>query len=263
LPELPEVESFGNYLEKTSLNKEIKDVEIESPQLLQNINIHVFKGKLESQCFLNAKRHGKYLFVRLNNNLWLVLHFGMTGSLKFFNDNDKKPPYGRIIFNFVDGSHLAFIDPRKFGKINLIHKIEDFIKNKELGPDALDINLATFKKLYSRRRGASKSALMNQHVMSGVGNIYSDEILYHACVHPKTSFQTLSDGKLNEIFKIMKEVLKMAVARDLNSEKLPDLYLIPNRIKNGECPGSKTKLKTIKISGRTSYYCPDCQKEIF
>ena len=262
MPELPEVESFGKYLENTSLNKEIEDVDIESPQLLQNININVFKEKLESQSFLNVKRIGKYLFVRLDNNLWLVLHFGMTGSLKFFENNDKKPPYGRIIFDFVDGSHLAFTDPRKFGKIHLILKIEDFIKNKKLGPDALDINLKTFKKLYSKRRGASKSALMNQHVMSGVGNIYSDEILYHACVHPKTSFQTLNDEKLNEIFKIMKEVLKIAIDKDLKGENLPDSYLIPHRIKNGECPKSKTKLKTIKISGRTSYYCPVCQKEI-
>jgi len=262
MPELPEVESFGKYLVKTSLNKEIKKVKIESPQLLQNIDINVFNKKIKGKCFLNVKRHGKYLFVLLNNNSWLVLHFGMTGSLKFYKDNAKKLLYSRVIFDFDDGSHLAFIDPRKFGKIHFTQKIDDFINYKKLGPDAFDINLKTFKNLYSKRRGASKTALMNQNVMSGVGNIYSDEILYHAHVHPKTSFLNLSDGKLNEIFKIMKNVLKIAIDRDLKGENLPDSFIIPHRIKNGECPESKTKLKTIKISGRTSYYCPVCQKEI-
>ena len=262
MPELPEVESFGKYLSKTSLNKEIEEVNIESPQLIKDIDSNLFKERLVDQSFLNVKRRGKYLFVLLNNDSWLVLHFGMTGSLKFFKNNADKPPYSRVIFDFVDGSHLAFNDPRKFGKVHLVFKIEDFIENKKLGHDALDINLETFQKLYRGRRGASKSALMNQQVMSGVGNIYSDEILYHACVHPKTSFKTLSDEKLTEIFKIMKDVLKLAIDRDLKGEKLPDSYLIPHRIKDGLCPESKTKLRTIKISGRTSYFCPDCQKEV-
>ncbi|MGZ7209929.1 MAG: Fpg/Nei family DNA glycosylase, partial [Methanobacterium sp.] len=127
----------------------------------------------------------------------------------------------------------------------------------------MDINLKTFNQLYSKRRGSSKSALMNQHVMSGIGNIYSDEILYHAQIHPKTSFNALNDAKITEIFNIMNEILKEAIKRDLRGENLPDSYIIPHRKRDGKCPNSNTKLKTIKISGRTSYFCPDCQKEIF
>lgn len=262
MPELPEVEAFGKYLENTSLNKKIEEVEIKSPELLQNIDADNLKNNLEGNRFTSAKRHGKNLFVFLNNDSWLILHFGMTGSFKYFKNQDEKPRYDRILFNFEDKSHLAFNDPRKFGKIHLTSKIEDFIKSKKLGPDALDIDLKTFKKLYSKRRGASKSALMNQHVMAGVGNIYSDEILYHARVHPKTSFYTLDDEKITEIYNMMNEVLKMAINRDLNNQELPDSYIIPHRRKDGKCPNSDTKLKTIKIAGRTSYYCPECQKEI-
>lgn len=262
MPELPEVESFGKYLEKTSLYKKIKEIKIESPQLLQNIDGNDFKEKLEGRSFICVKRHGKYLFVMLDNNSWLVFHFGMTGGLKYFKDNHEKPFYGRVIFDFEDNGHLAFNDPRKFGKIYLIFNIEDFIKKKQLGPDALNINLKTFKKLYSKRKGASKSALMNQKVMAGVGNIYSDEILYHACVHPKTPFYVLNDAKIKEIFNIMKEILKTAIIQDLHGQKLPDSYIILHRKGNGKCPKSGTKLKKIKISGRTSYYCPDCQNEI-
>jgi formamidopyrimidine-DNA glycosylase len=186
----------------------------------------------------------------------------MTGSFKYFKNQDEKPLYDRILFNFEDNSHLAFNDPRKFGKIHLTSKIEDFIKSKRLGPDALDIDLKTFKKLYSKRRGASKSALMNQHVMAGVGNIYSDEILYHAHIHPKTPFTALNDKKITEIFNIMKEVLNTAISRDLKGQELPDSYIIPHRYRDGKCPNSNVKLKTIKIAGRTSYFCPECQKEM-
>lgn len=261
MPELPEVESFGKYLEKTSLNKKIEEVEVKSPELLQNIDVDSLKDKLEGSIFRNTKRHGKYLFVRLDNDSWLILHFGMTGSFKYFKNGDEKPLYDRILFNFEDDGHLAFNDPRKFGKVHLTFKILDFIKEKKLGPDALNVDLKTFKELYSKRRGASKSALMNQHVMAGVGNIYSDEVLYQACVHPKTSFNALNNAKITEIFNIMKEVLDTAVDRQVHGQKLPDSYLISHRIRNGECPDSDIKLKTLKIAGRTSYYCPECQKE--
>jgi len=262
MPELPEVESFGRYLEKTSLNKKIEEVEVKSPELLQNVDVNDLKDCLEDKKFKSTKRQGKYLFVLLNNNKWLILHFGMTGSFKCFKNPDDKPLYDRILFNFEDNSHLAFIDPRKFGKIYLTSEISNFITQKKLGPDALNIDLKTFKNLYNKRRGAAKSALMNQHVMAGIGNIYSDEILYQAHVYPKTPFNTLNDAKITEIFNIMKEVLNTSLNRQLNGKNLPNSYIIPHRIRNGKCPDSDTKLETIKIAGRTSYYCPECQKEI-
>ncbi len=262
MPELPEVESFGRYLKKTSLNKEIEDVEVKAPGLLQGIDVKELKDHLEGSRFKSTKRQGKYLFVLTSSNSWLILHFGMTGSFKYFKSLDEKPVYDRVLFNFEDGTHLAFNDPRKFGKVYFVTDIEEFTKNKRLGPDALNIDLKTFKNLYSKRRGASKSALMNQHVMSGIGNIYSDEILYHAHVHPKTPFNSLDNAKITEIFNIMKEVLNTALDRQIKGENLPNSYIIPHRRKNGKCPGSNIELKTIKIGGRTSYYCPQCQKEI-
>lgn len=260
MPELPEVESFRRYMDDTSLNKDIKEVKIKSVQILQNISDSNLKEKLEDKRFIDTKRYGKYLFARLNTDSWLVLHFGMTGRFKYFEDN-KSPPYDRMVFNFADGSSLAFVDPRKFGKINFTSKMEDFIGEKKLGPDALNISFNTFKNLYHKKKGASKAALMNQHIMAGIGNIYSDEILYQACVHPKTPFNALDNLKIKEIFNTMNEVLQTAIDRQLHRRKLPDSYIIPNRLKGGKCPGLDIDLKTIKIAGRTSYYCPKCQKE--
>ncbi|MGB9979344.1 Fpg/Nei family DNA glycosylase [Methanobacterium sp.] len=262
MPELPEVEAFGKYLDKTSLDKNIENVEVKSPELIQNVDADDLKEKLEGHKFKYTKRHGKYTFTSLDNDFWLILHYGMTGRLKYFKNPDEKPSYDRVLITFEDGSHLAFDDPRKFGKINLTSSIEDFIKEKRLGPDALEIDLDTFNKIFEKKKGAIKTVLMDQHILAGIGNIYSDEILFQACIHPKAPANKLDNAQIERIFKVMKTILKTSVDKRMIDEELPDSFIIPHRRKNGKCPNSNTKLKTIKVSSRTAYYCPECQKEV-
>jgi Formamidopyrimidine-DNA glycosylase len=263
MPELPEVESFGKYLDRTSLDKTIENVEIKSPELLQNVDANDLKEKLEGHKFKYTKRYGKYTFTCLNSDFWLILHYGMTGRLKYFKGQDEAPHYDRLLITFEDGSHLAFDDPRKFGKINLASSVEDFVKEKELGPDATEIDPKTFKQIFERKKGAIKSVLMDQHIIAGIGNIYSDEILFQACIHPKAPANKLNNAQIERIFKVMKMVLETSVEKRIAKEELPDSFIIPHRRKNGKCPNSDIKLKTIKVSSRTAYYCPECQKEIF
>lgn len=263
MPELPEVESFGKYLDRTSLDKTIENVEVKNPELLQNVNADVLKEKLEGHKFKYTKRYGKYTFTALDNNFWLILHYGMTGRLKYFKNQDEVPSYDRLLITFEDGGHLAFDDPRKFGKINMTSSIEDFVKEKKLGSDATEINLKVFKEIFEKRKGAIKSLLMDQHIMAGIGNIYSDEILFQAGIHPKVPANKLNSAQIERIFKVMKSVLKTSVDKRIADEELPDSFIIPHRKKNGKCPNSDIKLKTIKVSSRTAYYCPQCQKEIF
>ncbi len=263
MPELPEVESFGKYLDRTSSDKIIENVEVKSPELLQNVDENDLKEKLEGNKFTYTKRHGKYTFTHLDSDFWLVLHYGMTGRLKYFQKHGDSPLYDRVLINFEDKSHLAFDDPRKFGKINLTSSMEDFIKERKLGPDALEINFKTFKGIFEKRRGAIKSALMDQHILAGIGNIYSDEILFQSCIHPKMQANKLNNTQMEQIFKVMKEVLNISVNKRINGEELPDSFIIPHRRKDGKCPNSDVKLKTVKISSRTAYYCPERQKEIF
>lgn len=263
MPELPEVEAFGKYLDKTSSEKVIENVEVKSPELLQNVDADNLKEKLEGHKFQHTKRHGKYTFTRLDSGFWLILHYGMTGRLKYFENSGGAPLYDRVLISFEDKSHLAFDDPRKFGKINLTHSMEDFIKERKLGPDALEIDFKTFKAIFEKRRGAIKSALMDQHILAGVGNIYSDEILFQSCIHPKIQANKLDNNQMKRIFKVMQSVLKTSIDKRTKNEKLPDSFIIPHRRKNGKCPNSDIKLKTVKISSRTAYYCPECQKEIF
>jgi formamidopyrimidine-DNA glycosylase len=263
MPELPEVEAFGRYLDRTSLDKTIKNVEIKSPELIQNVDVSDLKEKLEGHKFKYTKRYGKYTFTSLDNDFWLILHYGMTGRLKYFQNHDEAPRYDRLLINFEDESHLAFDDPRKFGKINLTSSIEDFINEKKLGPDALEIDFKTFKEIFEKRKGAIKSALMDQHIIAGIGNIYSDEILFQACIHPKVPSNKLDSTQIERIFKVMKNVLKTSVNKRIMNEGLPDSFIIPHRRKNGKCPNSDIDLKTVKVSSRTAYYCPECQKDLF
>jgi formamidopyrimidine-DNA glycosylase len=263
MPELPEVAAFGKYFDKTSLNKKIENVEVKNREILQNVDADDLKEKLEGYEFQFTKRYGKNLFAHLDNNFWLILHFGMTGKLKYFQKEDKEPSYGRVIINFEDNGYLAFVDPRKFGKVNLTNNMENFIKEKKLGHDALEVDLKTFKNLLEKRKGAIKTVLMNQHILAGVGNIYSDEILFQTCIHPKTPVNKLNRGQIEDIFNIMKSILKTAIDKNIKHQNLPDSFLIPHRVKNGRCPNSDIELKTIKVSGRTAYYCPECQKELF
>ena len=263
MPELPEVEAFGKYLDRTSLDKTIKNVEIKSPELIQNVGASDLKEKLEGHKFKYTKRYGKYTFTSLDNDFWLILHYGMTGRLKYFKNQEGTPRYDRLLINFEDGSHLAFDDPRKFGKINLTSSIEDFVKEKKLGHDALEIDFKTFKEIFEKRKGAIKSVLMDQHIIAGIGNIYSDEILFQACIHPKAPANKLDSAQIEQIFNVMKNVLKTSVDKRIADEELPDSFIIPHRRKNGKCPNSDIKLKTVKVSSRTAYYCPECQKELF
>src|SRR4029453_17543810 len=128
--------------------------------------------------FENSHRHGKHLFVRASDELWLRLHFGMTGSLEYLNHDEKPPKAARVIFRFANNRRLAFDDQRKFGEIELIEDVDEFLQTRGLGPDALEISLSQFNAIVCKHGGAVKAILLNQQVIAGIGNLYADEILF-------------------------------------------------------------------------------------
>jgi formamidopyrimidine-DNA glycosylase len=147
------------------------------------------------------------------------------------------------------------------GKVGLTDSIRDYISDAGLGPDALQINYETFSNLLSKGRGTVNSALMNQKLISGLGNIYTDEILYQSGVHPETKKQELTDSIIKKLYRTMDYVLQRAIENNADPEKLPSGFIIPRRHKEGTCPNCGSKLKTIKIGGRSTYFCPRCQKK--
>jgi formamidopyrimidine-DNA glycosylase len=261
MPELPDVEVFRRYLDATSLHKRVKEVQVHSRNMLEGAPVWKLKATLEGHAFQSTERHGKYLFAALDNTHSLVLHFGMTGFLKYFKDLEKNPPHERMLLSFYNGYHLAYDCQRKLGKISLTEDLEAFISEEKLGSDALDkeFDLEAFRGVLSVSRSTVKSALMNQSLEAGIGNIYSDEIVFQAGIHPKAKAQDLNDKATERLFQSMKDVLNTAIDSGAKPQELPDTYIIPRRKKSGKCPRCGNVLKKEKISGRSSYFCDKCQ----
>ena len=260
MPELPDVESFRRYFDATSLHQRIDDVDVRNAYVLKGVSGRELARRLKGRSFESTRRHGKHLFVCADRDFWLRLHFGMTGSLRYLKNREKAPPHTRVLFVFAKDYRLAFDDQRKFGEVGLVNEVDEFLKKRALGPDALDIDLAEFKEKLARHRGAVKSILMNQRLIAGIGNIYTDEILFHARIHPATQITRLGNKHINRLFAAMRHVLEKAIEYQADVDRMPQSWLLPQRGKGGKCPRCGRGLKSSKIGGRTAWFCPHCQR---
>jgi formamidopyrimidine-DNA glycosylase len=259
MPELPEITLFCDYIEETSLNKTIKKVEFPDASLLQNSEA-AFKKALVGEKFESAERLGKYLVVNTSGSSSLIFHFGMTGKMEYYANQDA-PKYSKMIIHFEDDYHLAYTCRRKLGKIFLSESLQKFQKENEIGKDALELSENEFLELLENKTGSIKGVLMDQHVMSGLGNVYSDEMLYQAKIHPKRKTNELSASEKKKLFKKMGSVLEMAIKKEGVRKDFPKSYLINHREDGADCPKCDGKVMQIKVSGRSTYFCPSCQKE--
>ena len=265
MPELPDVELYKRYLERHALSQTIERVTVNDARILGELPARGFVTRLSGNRFEETRRHGKHLLVRLRSDGWLTLHFGMTGSLVYFRDADDDPPYDRVRFDFEGGGHLAYVNRRMLGRVGLAAVADAFIAAEGLGPDALGpaFDLAAFTKAIEGRRRDVKSVLMEQTVIAGIGNIYADEILFQARLHPQTPLASLNDRQRAELFRQIKQVLQTAIECGAGAERflerLPDDYLLPQRGHFPPFSRCGSALAMLKAGGRTSYYCPRCQ----
>jgi formamidopyrimidine-DNA glycosylase len=265
MPELPDVELYKRYLDEHALRQTIERVAVNDARILGDLPATAFVARLTGNRFEASRRHGKHLLVRLQKNGWLTLHFGMTGNLVYFRDAADDPPYDRVRFDFAGGRHLAYVNRRMLGRVGLADGADAFIRDEELGPDALDpaFDLEAFARAIEGRRRDVKSVLMDQALIAGIGNIYADEILFQARLHPHKLVPSLADRQRTELFRQIEQVLETAIDRGAGAEqfleRLPDDYLLPHRDKGGACPRCGSPIATLKAAGRTSYYCPRCQ----
>ncbi len=281
MPEIPEVESFKSYLSKTSLKKTITDVQFRGKKnLIQSISKTAFKKQLVGTKFSSVARHGKYLIIELSgSDEKLVMHFGLTGSLAFEKDADNEAKYAKVIFIFENGSALDWIDRRLFAKLWLVKNIDEISGIKQLGPDATLLTQKEFLNLaHAAKHKNVKVFLMDQDIIAGIGNEYSDEILFQAGINPEHSLSDLSYAQLKKMYTAMKSVLKYFIAfrkkyiaklagaqyfstADISVPKIKESYLQAHRHTDGLCPKHKNhQLKIKKIGGRSAYYCPVDQK---
>ena len=190
-----------------------------------------------------------------------MLHFGMTGWLSYYEQKADRPPYTQLLIGFDNGHHLAYVDPRKLGRIALTDRPSSFVKAHRLGLDALALDFDRFRELASRqRRGAIKPWLMNQEIIAGVGNVYADEILFQTRIDPRRNADALDEAELKRLFKSLRKVLEKAIEAQADPAHMPKSFLLRRRQQGARCPRCGTPIKTITIGGRTAYYCPKCQR---
>lgn len=266
MPELPDVETFKKVMVRNALRKTIAGVVVRDARILDGCSARSFVARLRGARLIAARRHGKQLMAHIDQDGWLTLHFGMTGALDFLSPQEEEPPFTRLRLDFADDSALVYINKRMLGRVGLVEDADDFIAQQGLGPDALDrhFDFDAFKAAVAGSTRSVKSVLMDQHIIAGIGNIYSDEILFQARIAPALPINALSSDTLKRLYADMRQVLETAVAVGAGSEQftecLPKGFLLPERKRGGHCPRCRTPLKIVKSGGRTSYCCPRCQE---
>ncbi len=260
MPELPEVESFRKFIEKTSLHKSIHVVKLASKNMLSETKEKELIKALQGNSFEHTFRHGKFLFMKLAKGGNLMLHFGLTGDVEYAKAGEDHPEKFALHLHFDDDSSFFFTDTRKMGKIALVEDVDAFIEQRKYGPDALKIKMEDFIGKVGKKRVAVKTVLMDQKVVAGVGNEFSDEILFRAKVHPASPAVALPAKKLTEIYDLMISILKESVKVNSDRSKLEKYYFLDNRKAGLACPSCKGKTSVQTIGGRSSYFCSRCQK---
>jgi formamidopyrimidine-DNA glycosylase len=296
VPELPEVETIANGLEKRVTGDVIKSVWLGSkPEPLKSPADEI-AATLESKRIAGVRRVGKHIvFDLVPDNAspkrkasvakrstketptgksssgkadllsaqWIV-HLGMTGRLLVCDPQEEVPKHTHAILTLTSGRELRFVDPRRFGRLSVAQGF------KAAGTEPLEVQVERFVELFRGRKTPIKSALLNQKLLSGVGNIYADESLFRAGIRPRRRADSLTKQDLRRLYLAIQEVLKEAIA--LGGSSVSDyvgadgeegFFQLQHRVygREGEpCLVCKTPIKRIVIAGRSSHYCPNCQK---
>ena len=289
MPELPEVETTVLDLKRKVLQRTFLNIWTDAPKLIKKPSLIEFRKEIKGKKIIDIKRKGKFIIFYLTGKKRLLIHQKLTGHLLVGQWKREKgewvslqkgpleDPMNRfihIIFFLDNGLMIAFSDLRKFGRIELLteRELENLKDLKQLGPDPLDKNFTfdKFRQIIQKQKRKIKQVLMDQKTISGIGNIYSDEILFRAGVHPFKSANTLQEKELKKIYRNIKSVLKKAIR--LGGESISD-YRRPDGRKGGfdkerkvyrregmPCYVCGTKIERRKIGSRSTYFCPKCQK---
>jgi len=278
--ELPEVEVMRRDLEKDVVGRRIKTAEVKGTKnAMRVIRRHAkrkdFTSRLQGTKIGRVERRGKYLLVYLDSGDVIVTHFGMSGQFQRGTGRVALAPHTHVVLTFQQGGDLRFIDPRTFGEM-FVTAGDELGKVKELAHIAIDpldqvFTWQTFQYLLAEKPAKMKQLLMDQKFISGLGNIYSDEVLFHAGLRYDRMSDTLSSQEVRRLYRAIQEILQEAIkarGTTLEDEAYVDLFGKPGEYqdelkvygRNGlPCRRCRTPIQTVRISQRTAYFCPQCQ----
>lgn len=272
MPELPEIETIRLDLEEKVKGKKVKEVIIKNGKCLKEITEEEFIKGVKGKVFSQFRRRGKFLIVELDSKDNLIIHLRMTGIL-IYSEGKKESNYTRIIFIFEDNSQLAFNDMRGFGNVWLLpdREFQRIPSLYLLGSEPLekDFTLEKFKSILKRKKKKIKILLMDQRSIAGIGNIYSQEALFRARIHPEKLSNHLFDKEIENLYNSLKGVLQEALSHrgssvdtyvDLEGKKGKyEQYLKVYGRKGKKCFRCGEIIKKINLGGRGTYFCPHCQ----
>jgi formamidopyrimidine-DNA glycosylase len=287
MPELPEVETVRRGLQGLIIGAVVKKVTHDTPKSFPNTTVDV-KQFLVGGRITDVRRRAKVLLIDLSTDYSLVIHLKMTGQMVFASEsarfgaghpndslvNSLPDKSTRVTFEFTDGSHLYFNDQRKFGWVRLMPTLEipniDFMK--KVGPEPLeaDFTVAELSQRFTRRaRTNIKAALLDQSVIAGVGNIYADESLWGAKIHPQRLVSTITKQEFIRLYKELRAVMNLAIEKGgssdrnyINAEGKKGSYLSFASVFRREglaCPRCGTTIEKLRVAGRGTHICPYCQ----
>lgn len=275
MPELPEVETIRRVLEPQLKNQTIQGVTIHHPQVIAYPEPDNFCRLVGGQSIHHLSRRGKFLSIHLTDGDRIILHLRMTGCLLITPADFAVAKHTHLIFHLGNGQELRFTDTRRFGRFWLLKNGEkDTITGIErLGPEPFDpiLTAAYLQKVLTGKRKSIKECLLDQSILAGIGNIYSDEILYRTGIYPARSANSLSTAELEALAGEIPRALSFYIEKNAIS---PEDYLLGGGTdyRNtpflqvyghaGEnCPRCGSTLCRTVIGGRSSVYCPECQKQ--
>ncbi|HEX4822556.1 MAG TPA: bifunctional DNA-formamidopyrimidine glycosylase/DNA-(apurinic or apyrimidinic site) lyase [Acidimicrobiales bacterium] len=276
MPELPEVETIRRGLEREVVGKRVKTVQVTGTRTIRRQTKKVFISKLEGAKINGVERRGKYLLMKLDTGDILVVHLRMSGQLLRAQAKDAVVKHTHVVITFTQGGQLRFVDPRTFGELfittpdELTSSVEEL---SNLGMDPVDEpqSWTKFRAQLLSRTTKLKPLLMDQSFLAGVGNIYSDEILWEAGLRHDRTPQTLSTMEIRRLYRAIVEVLHEAVKHrgsTLSDEQYVDLHGKPGEFqllhqaynREGEaCRRCRSAIVREKVGQRSTFYCPNCQ----
>ena len=274
MPELPEVETVRRRLEPVLTGRRFERVEITDPRLVRPHEPDEVAAELQGERVASVERRGKYLILRFETDRVLLIHLRMTGSLRHSAAGLADDPHRRALVRLDDGSDIAYRDVRRFGTWLLLEPGElDAYLAPRLGEEPLGapFTAARLGQLLARRRAPVKAALLDQRTLAGMGNIYVDEALWRAKIHPLRPAESLEPNELRRLHRAVRTSLEHGLARQgstLRDYKLPDggsgsmqhEFKVYGR--GGDpCDRCGTPIAKIRVAGRGTWFCPACQPE--
>ena len=262
MPEIPEVETVVRTLRPAIVGRRILNAEFLQLRVLRG-SPHETTKALAGRRIKSIERHGKFIAIRLDRG-YLVIHLGMTGKLLV---NAEPTKWTHAIFT-LDQGILHYDDQRQFGRIEYGVELPDRVA--ALGPEPLEITLADFTARLKARRSPVKAVLLNQAVVRGMGNIYADEALFRAGVHPKRAAASLRKDRIERIYNAMREVLAEAIesrgssiSNYVDADGRKGSFQTAHRVyrRTGKrCTNCGTEIKRIVLVQRGTHFCPKCQR---